>query len=707
MTDGPFDPVSSRRAGTGSETARRRLVRYLIKALLPFLLILGAAIPARAQAIPTAEETPPAGHTRMLDVPQTAERPFIDGNLSDPAWAGAAVGDRFFVSEQERWPTEQTEVLVTSDEQNLYVAFKAYDREPGSIEALQTRRDASLGLDDQVTIELDPFLIYREISSFSVNAIGTQDDQIGGGRARQLMWRGNWQAATMRTDYGWAAEIAIPFDILNFTPDTERMGINFIRYHHRTGEYSRWANVTVRGLPEERGLLTGLQPASATKAKTLTFLPYVVVGHNIPDRDGDIKDLQANAGIDIRYQPRPNLTGVFSVFPDFSQVETAVSDIDFNYNEKSVPDPRPFFQEGSAYLGDSRTYFYSNRVPDFDVGAKAFGRIDEYQFGAFVARSDDERTDAMLDVRRQIGATRSVSGLIVTTDRPGISNQLYVFKGRGRESSGLNYGFDVAQTQTDPLPGDGSFVQGSLGWAVDYWSVSATANHYSTFFRPEDGLVARDLLGTRGMSQGVSYYRDRAEGLFRVVQADVAFEIRNVDDGRLQRRKTYVGGSAELRDHEIRFGASYYAGPYRPIGPSPGTWSDSLNDDHYWNLTADFNTRSSRFGYGVNYSSGMQGGGDYDYLVAYVWARPTGTTFVNVNTEWLENFGTYEQTLVTAGWDITPRHTVTARYINAYYGDAYRLAYTWHVRDNIDFFAVVDKFAGEETTASAKLVVAF
>jgi hypothetical protein len=439
----------------------------------------------------------------------------------------------------------------------------------------------------------------------------------------------------------------------------------------------------------------------------VTFLPYVVVGHNLRDRDGNVDEFGINGGMDIRFQPRPNLTGVVSILPDFSQVETAITDIDFNYNEKAVPEPRPFFQEGSSYFGDSRTYFYSNRIPDFDVGAKAFGRLGIMQFGTFVTHADDEdRTDAMVDLRAQLGATRTLAGYFVGTDRPLFDNQLYVLRGRGREASGFNYGFDFAQTQTDPLPGDGRYVQGNLGWTFDYWSVSGTFNDYDVDFNPANGLVARDLLGTHGGTGGISYYRDQAEGLFREVRGDVSYEERTTEDGRLQRRKVYAAGSAELRSAEIRLGASYYGGPYRPVGPTLGIWSSTMNDDWYWNVSADFNTRSSRFGYGVAYSSGMQAGGDYDYLVAYAWSRPTPTTFFNLNAEWLENFGTYRQFVATAGWDITPRHTVSARFIDADYGNAYRLAFTWRVRDNIDLFAVADDFPGEPTTVSMKIVMA-
>jgi hypothetical protein len=109
------------------------------------------------------------GHTRVLQSIGVLS-PKIDGALDDKAWEGAALGDRFWIVEQERWPTEQTEVMVTADAKFLHIAFRVYDSQPDKIVALETRRDASLGLDDLVYVELDPFLSHREVSDYCINA---------------------------------------------------------------------------------------------------------------------------------------------------------------------------------------------------------------------------------------------------------------------------------------------------------------------------------------------------------------------------------------------------------------------------------------------------------------------------------------------------------------------------------------------------------
>jgi len=224
------------------------------------------------------ENRPPPGHIRSLTVPKTDVAPVIDGKLDEELWKNAAVADGFWNTLQSRWPAEKTDSLVTADKEHLYFGFRAYDSQPDRIEARQTRRDAGFGLDDQLTVELDPFHNHREISSYSVNAIGTQDDAIAGGRARNIQWKGDWRAAVAKTDYGWSAEIAIPFEILNYRDGDKTFGINFLRYHNRTDEWSRWADVTPQNKPEEMGQITGLELPAGVKTFEWTFMPYVLLG---------------------------------------------------------------------------------------------------------------------------------------------------------------------------------------------------------------------------------------------------------------------------------------------------------------------------------------------------------------------------------------------------------------------------------------------
>src|SRR5687767_5677934 len=90
------------------------------------------AVPDIAPRITTSTSSarPPPGHTRALVVPRISQPPVIDGKLDDAAWRNAPVADRFWISEQQRAPSEKTEVLVTADRDHLYFAFRVFDTRP-------------------------------------------------------------------------------------------------------------------------------------------------------------------------------------------------------------------------------------------------------------------------------------------------------------------------------------------------------------------------------------------------------------------------------------------------------------------------------------------------------------------------------------------------------------------------------------------------
>ena len=62
------------------------------------------------------------------------------------------------------------------------------------VRATQLTRDASPGVDDRVTVELDPRHAHRSVSRFTVTARGTPSDAIAGGtwplRLQEQMDRG-------------------------------------------------------------------------------------------------------------------------------------------------------------------------------------------------------------------------------------------------------------------------------------------------------------------------------------------------------------------------------------------------------------------------------------------------------------------------------------------------------------------------------------
>src|SRR4029079_14839421 len=111
----------------------------------------------------------------------------------------------------------------------------------------------------------------------------------------------------------------------------------------------------------------------------------------------------------------------------------------------------------------------------------------------------------------------------------------------------FRYAFDGALSRTADQPGDGWFVQGTLGYDKDFWSLDVTANNYTVHYLPALGLLPNDLPDTRGVAPTIGYTRDLGSGPVREITAYATESMRNTGDGRLQRRYGNVGGTIELK----------------------------------------------------------------------------------------------------------------------------------------------------------------
>lgn len=691
--------------------SRRSINRRSLRALLICLLLVMARSAGAGSPLP--------GHERAFAVPRinpsqelVVSPPAIDGILDDAVWKLANSSQGFWCSLEDRPPSNETEVLIIMDDQYLYFAFRMYDEKPKEIQSTTPVRDVGLGYDDSITIELDTFFNRRDISTFSLNPKGTQSDRIAGGRSAKIEWKGDWLGAATRTDYGWSAEFAIPFTILNYDRDDTRFGVNFLRYQSRTKEYSYWADVTPQNLAEEMGQLTGLVLPSTKGHKAWTFMPYALAGKDIPDKKGKVKDTLVTGGMDMRYRPRRDLTGLLALNPDFSQVEDAVTDISFSYSEKAVADNRPFFVEGAGYFGSRNEYFYSNSVPDFNVGAKSFGRTGRTQFGLLMTEAPDERYDVVGRALYEIDETNSTSTTLIGSRQEDFDNLFALVQFGGRQPFGLNYGFDAAVTDTRDVSdssvpqGTGSHFRGSLGWRWDYVYVSGTADKYDTDYFPADALLDSDLPGTKGVSFATGYYREMSHPLWHVIEASIGEIYRETDAGKRQEQKTFVSGSVEF-NIDVRVTAYAEVGPYRPVSDTRGVFESETNDDRYYSLYTDFNTRSTRYSGGLGYEWGDLGGGPYKYYTAYGWWRPLNPVYVELTAERVDSFGTNDQVVLVTSWAITPEHSLAGRYIYTDDVKFYRLAYSHRPRKGLDIFAVYDDDTTKDWEFSVKIVKTF
>jgi len=296
------------------------------------------------QAAPAAQPSPAdltATGAAIYQVSRTDSKIKIDGFLDEEAWKTATVIPLLYewLPGDNIEPPVKTECLVTYDHNNLYVSFRCYDPEPGKIRAHFMDRDDSdkLILDDHVSFMLDCFNDERRGFQFRVNPMGVQADanfsELEG--YEDFSWDAIWASTGKIEDWGYAIEVAIPFNQLRFrssnSPQTwgfsaERSWPRGVR--HRITSHKRSRNVScilcqfnklvgfARISPGRNIEINPTLTGTRTEAMDMSTFP-----------NGSLEKLnqKVDPGITIKWGLTPNLILNATANPDFSQVEADVA----------------------------------------------------------------------------------------------------------------------------------------------------------------------------------------------------------------------------------------------------------------------------------------------------------------------------------------------------------------------------------------------
>ncbi len=364
--------------------------------------------------------------------------PVIDGVVNEEVWNRAFLVNEFYQREpNEGEPiSERTEFYTYYDANNIYFAVKCWSN-PEDVIAKELARDVSLGKDDRIQIILDTYNDKRNAYWFQVGPRGSIGDAIvsENGKTFNKQWDGLWTGKAKITDYGWEAELAIPFKTMGFDKESKQWGIKFIRHIVNKLESGYWpvANLNAdRFQVSDAGVLEGIE--NITQGIGLDISPYLVTGFNT--KKGEKTDPKLTGGVDLFYQITPSLKSSLSINTDFA--ETEVDDRQINLTRFSLhyPEKRDFFLDGANYFqfgleGDRESPVSKKLIPFFsrrmgldengnpipiNVGAKLTGQVDNWNVGMMYindARDEGINNFSVARVTRNLGEQSSV-GIIGT-----------------------------------------------------------------------------------------------------------------------------------------------------------------------------------------------------------------------------------------------------------------------------------------------------
>ncbi len=415
-----------------------------------------------------------ASHSeQILLLKKTDKEPKLDG-IAEPLWSQA---DSVLLTFQARpyygkEASEKTVAKLLTTNDALYCLMVCYD-EYENIQQSKGSLDDMTG--DIVSLMLDTYDDNRSAYKFGVSASGVRSDSrmLDDARNRDYSWDGIWFAESKIYRWGYIIEMKIPYKSIQYDETLTAWGLDFDRWISGKTEDIYWCpfeenegqRISRFGAlqfhdfrPAVQGLNLELYPVALTRA---TY-----------QQDGDY-ELDPNAGFDVFYNPSPKLTFSLTANPDFAQIEADPYDFNISRYESYFSERRPFFTEGkevfmpSGKLRSSGFFsplemFYSRRIgkklPDgrevpLVLGSRAFGRLDDWEYGGFVARTAE--TDYMEDDEE-----KTEPEALFTSGR--IKKQIL-----GNSSVGLLYvGKHTADNTYGVVDIDGAFR--TSGWQLAY-----------------------------------------------------------------------------------------------------------------------------------------------------------------------------------------------------------------------------------------------
>lgn len=525
-----------------------------------------------------AAESTTAGHERSVAVTPIQSKITIDGTLDEAVWKQAPkIGD--LIQQQPIpgvAPSERTEVTLLYDANNLYIGVIAYDSEPDKVIGTQMERDASLNSDDNLKIILDTFRDQRNAYYFATNPSGAFVDGLAFANGQlNTNWNAIWDMRAKRTDFGWVAEIAIPFKSLNFPANESEWGFNISRNVYRKLEESRWTGARLETdflQVSEAGTITNLH--GLNQGIGLDIRPFIAASwlHSDTSRDDGF---DAEPGLDLSYNITPSIKFTGTLNTDFGETEVDARQINLTRFSLFFPEKRSFFLEDAGVFAFASTGpkspggipsagadvypFFSRRIGllngqevPIDIGVKLTGKIGNTDIG-------------LLNVRTGGTSFADDKSFVVGRFKQKLFEQSYiggVYTGGNPTSgqSGETYGVDARLATSNFMGTSKNFIVNAYGASVNNETSSDNNKSYGISahypndkyvgelvyrvieedFNPALGFVQRN--NVRMYRIGASY-NPRPKNLWGIQQMfhDVFYtQFERLDNGHLESTEFHV-----------------------------------------------------------------------------------------------------------------------------------------------------------------------
>lgn len=621
-----------------------------------------------------AEIFKPDSVKKEIDAVQISTVLHIDGLMSESEWKLAKASPHFIQIEpyQGAQPAEETTVKVLYNNQYLYFGIFAHDSlGKKAIKATDFKRDFDFKTHDLVSLAFDCFNDQRNAMSFVTDPYGVQRDLLSfDDLYYDEDWNGLWRVRTNRTDSGWTAEIAIPWQTLRYpktTDSVQQWGLSIYRNRRLTNEitsFSPFPRAFTSLRMNYAGVLKNLKPPPPKT--NIRFQPYVLTSYDrYKGFDSSVKPRETNfkAGGDIKWAINPNSVLDLTVNTDFAQVDADQQVNNVTRFSVFFPEKRQFFLENASLFGVgisqavdgsggqmrvqpffSRTIGLDNNgtpIP-IDFGGRFVYRSSKSNYGVIAMRQREADNNPATNFfvgrfSENIGKNNRIGGLVTVKNQPGATNIVSTVDGFFRlgESHSLNTLLMHSANTQGGKNGFAGFAQ--YYYSTNHTKIWLTQSVVTKDFDPEMGFVSRkDVIGT---TPGINwYYRGNKLPFKKILRA---FEPGFLPELYWQ---ASTGKSIERTFTVFPMWLNFQSGAYFGYGITPA----------FQRLTESFEPL------GVNIATG-----DYYFTNQQIWISTDPSRMVNLNG--IYTWGNYFNGKLNSGdWKLQfapiPQVSITARF---------------------------------------------
>jgi len=532
--------------------------------LAAFVVLTSLSVQAAAQE-PTPSETRGEDGGVVIRAVRLDEPLGVDGVLDEPVYERVAPASGFMqVEPQPGAPArDQTEFWIMFDDENVYVAARAWDSD-GVIVAPEMRRDNLWNGNDIVGFGFDTFRDRRNALVFITNALGGRHD---GQSTNESQWNGDlnpiWEPAVGRFDGGWTLEAAIPFKSLRYGPGLEQTwGLQVVRTSRSINEISfpvALPPAQGQGVFQQMSLAPTLVGIEAPPSSRIAEVKPYLISNASSDVPSATDDLSGDVGLDAKIGLTEGLTADLTYNTDFAQVEADEQQVNLTRFSLFFPEKREFFLENSGTFsfggvavsgnnaggGAAPILFYSRRIGLEDgrevplrAGGRATGRVGPFSLGVLSIRADEvdetdtqAKTFSVVRLKRDI-LRRSAIGVLATArsvDASGVgANYAYGLDGTFAFYDNVTINSYWARTASEGLSDDDTSYRAQFNYNADRYGVELERLGVGANFNPEIGFVRR-----RDMQRSFAQFRfsPRPAGIASVRQFNFTGSVNYIENG--------------------------------------------------------------------------------------------------------------------------------------------------------------------------------